>query len=1137
MVKLCSGTLKRKQYFCISLSILIVILVILTPIQISSANDGLQQTQINPLQNEWSAIGSNVGHLRFEHLGVRQGLSENSILAILQDSVGFLWVGTRDGLNKFDGNEFISFQADPLDAGSISDSHITALAETSDSSLWVGTYNGGLNRYDCNNHVFEAFTADSSDPSALPDNRITALFEDSDGNLWVGTRGGLSVLNLNHWKFTHFQHDPDLPDSLSSNVVQAIIEDSSGKVWIGTDNGLNLINSAEQKFSKFLIDENADLASVRSISDDGQGGLWLGTNGGLIHFDPAKQNYQVFQHQLGNPDTPSSNHVNAVIRDREGNLWVGFEDSGVDLMKTTADGNLTVMNFSHQDDEPDSLSQNKINVIFEDQSGLMWFGTHGGGLNKANPLTQAFGYIPHILDDSNTPSDDISALAFDAARQSLWIGTAGAGLARMDLVTGEFVHYRHDPDDDNSLENDFVNLLHIGPTGDLYVGTANGPISVFDPATDGFLAFLAGIVGNSTSTTVTAVTHDTEGMLWLVGISGDLLQVDPSGEVIGRYNITSAISGARMGGDILLRDIYVDGDGIIWLATMTHGLIRFDRETNEAIILDADGTTRGPSHSNITVIHADGDEGLLWLGTEGGGLNRYDLGTGEFSYTTTRDGLPSNQIFGIQPDEFGYLWLSTGNGLVRFSPDSGLMSSFDVRDGLQGDTFTHRADVRSDDGALFFGGSNGLNAFYPREIHQNDEVPPIVITSVSLFNEIIATDLNGCFSSLTLTHDQNFLSFTYSALDFTDPGKNQYAYILEGLNDDYVNVGTLRHADFPDLAWGKYTFRVVGSNNDGVWNTSGACLEIEIRPPFWAAWWFIGLVGLLLAVIVVMGYRWRLNSIKEQRQSLAVEVFERTMEIENRRQMALGLSEVVRLLNTNHPLEKSLEFIVQQSVGLTSASKAAIFERKGHWVEAQACYPEGETYPVDLNNPDSASAHCLLDSTFLNRLLIYSRIDPKTMQSDTNWELVSGEYRTILCTPLIVEDEVYGGLVLYYGEDRTFTPDEIDLANTLADQASLAIANEQLKRKAQDAAVTAERNRLARDLHDAVTQTLFSTSLIAEVLPKIWKKDPEQALLRLDELRQLTRGALGEMRTLLMALRPEMPKNHQSQGQTQKLAH
>ena len=415
---------------------------------------------------------------------------------------------------------------------------------------------------------------------------------------------------------------------------------------------------------------------------------------------------------------------------------------------------------------------------------------------------------------------------------------------------------------------------------------------------------------------------------------------------------------------------------------------------------------------------------------------------------------------------------------------------------------------------------NGLNVFYPGQIEGNGHIPPIAISSVSLFNEVLLTDISGCSAAISLTHDQNFLSFEFTALDFTEPGENTYAYMMEGLDSNFIFAGNKRHADYPNLAWGNYTFRLIGANNDGVWNNSGACVSIAIRPPFWATWWFITLVGLFLAFSVMAGYRLRVRAVEQQRQVLVEEVFERTKEIERRRQMANGLSEVIRLLNTNQSIEKSLDFIVKQSVGLTSASKAAIFERQGNLVVARACYPEGETFTVDLSNPNSPSAICLLESTFINRLLIYSRVDPKTMKSDTRWELVSGDYRTILCTPLLVEDAVYGGLVLYYGEDRTFTPDEITLAHTLSDQASLAIVNEHLKEKAQDIAVVAERNRLARELHDAVTQTLFSTSLIADVLPKIWQKNPESARERLDELKQLTRGALGEMRTLLMELRP-----------------
>ena len=270
----------------------------------------------------------------------------------------------------------------------------------------------------------------------------------------------------------------------------------------------------------------------------------------------------------------------------------------------------------------------------------------------------------------------------------------------------------------------------------------------------------------------------------------------------------------------------------------------------------------------------------------------------------------------------------------------------------------------------------------------------------------------------------------------------------------------------------------------------------------------------------MIGYRWRLRNIEDQRKRLVEQVYERTQEIERRRLMASGLSEVIRLLNTDQPLGRSLEIIARQAVGLTAASKAAIFRRQEDQVDVEASYPLGETASLDLTDPDSPTARSLLEGVFLNRMLIYSRIDLQTMQSNPRWGLVSGDYRTVICVPLLIEDTVYGGLALYYGEDRTFSPEEINLANTLADQASLAIANDRLRTNVKDVAVAAERNRLARDLHDAVTQTLFSTSLIADVLPKIWRKDPAEGQKRLVELGQLTKGALGEMRTLLIELRP-----------------
>ena len=1070
-----------------------------------------------PLRQEaWPTVGTGAGSMRFDHLGIQEGLSDNAVLAVLQDSLGFLWFGTQEGLNKYDGYEFVVYTANLDNPESLSDSTVTALAETEGGILWVGTRIGGLNRFDSNAQIFTQVDL-SSETEANSDSQINALLVDSQDRVWVGSENGLMRLDPGDLSVIHFLHDPNNAGSLSNNEVLALFEDQAGGLWIGTANGLNRLEG-DGTFSRYLTGVSSGVSTVTSIEQDGNGNLWFGSFGGLVRFNIQTSTYQVFRHFPNDPNSLGGNRVSSLFFDSSDRLWIGLEDQGIGLMLDHSDNRLFVASFTHQVFDPHSLSHNAVRAIYEDEGGLLWFGTQGGGVSKANPATRAFGHYQPEPGNPNSPAgENITALAFDPPRRSLWIGTAGNGLDRMDLISGEFVHYRHDPEDENSLDDDHITFLHIGPRGNLFVETQAGVLEFYDPAVDGFLPALSSLVGYRSGFPTTAITHDEEGIMWLSQASGQLLRVDRARDVIIRYELRAFAPDSLQ--DIEVTDIYAEPDGFLWLATANQGLVKFDLEQGTFTTLSAQGEEAGPSHNTLTNIYPSG-EGVLWLGTEGGGLNKFAVESGEFTYYTTNEGLPSNRVYGILEDALGNLWISTGNGLARFDPLTESIQTFDALDGLQGNTFNSRAYAAGDRDAMFFGGVDGFNAFTPELIERNEHIPPLVITEVSLFNQVLARNISGCDASLSLTHDQNFLSFEFAALDYMAPGQNAYAYRMVGLDENYIEAGNKRSADYPDLAWGNYTFRLIGSNNDGLWNTDETCLFISIEPPFWARWWFILLVGLFLAGAVIFGYQWRTRTIEKNRQNLAVQVFERTMEIERRRQMASGLSEVIRLINTDQPLEKSLDFITQQSVGLTSASKAAIFERVDDQVIARACYPEGKTYPVNLNDPDSASAKCLLESTFLNRLLIYSRVDPKTMKSDTNWELVSGDYRTILCTPVLVNDEVYGGLVLYYGEDRTFTPEEINLAHTLADQASLAIANERLKEEAQDAAVIAERNRLARDLHDAVTQTLFSTSLIAEVLPKIWERDSDQAQARLAELRQLTRGALGEMRTLLMELRP-----------------
>ncbi len=1067
-------------------------------------------------QPELPAVGQGVGNMRFEQLDALDGLSDNEVQVIYQDSYGFIWLGTREGLNKYDGYTITVFKANLMESSSLTNDNITALAETADGSIWVGTYYGGLHRYDRHSDTFENTTAASLEVGMSSTDRITALLVDSRGRLWIGTDRGLYQYDSFTNEKVYFPDQIVGQDGLSSLFVTSLYEDQDGNLWIGTDNGINLFDRAAGHFKWFLTEIGSGLSNIKSITG-GEENLWVGTSGGLISIDLDTYQTRVYKHNPGVPGSLKSDRITQVYQDQTGGLWIGYESHGLSLLTGIISGRLQLTSFTHQPFNENSLSQDAVTAILEDQGGVMWFGTQSGGVNRVNPSTRLFGTYQYAPDNPNMLSAPvINTLAYDSARRSLWIGTAGGGLDRLNLITGAFMHYLPDHEDINSLDGLDVALLHIGPGGDVYAKTGTGVLRVFDAARNNFPPVLVNFTGYRGGENISSITHDHQGRLWSGHDSGIISAANLDTKTITWYDPASLAPMSFQPVPIL--DIYVDSANLVWLATDGQGLLRFDPDRAQLEVFINDGSKSGPSHNSITLIEVD-SAGGMWLGTAGGGLNHFRPVDGLFSYLTTGDGLPSNRIFGVVPDVFGNYWVSTGNGLTHLDPGSAEIRTYNARDGLQGNTFSPRA-ADSGGGAVFFGGTNGLNAFYPQQIISNQHRPPVAITSVSLYDQVLMRDVVDCSEALELAHDENFLSFELAVLDFSAPENNQYAYKLEGLNQDFVFASDRRHADYPDLTWGEYTFRLIGANNDGVWNTDGACINLVIRRPFWAAWWFISLIGIFLAGSIILGYQWRLKSMESQSQRLALEVYERTREIERRRQMASGLSEVVRLLNTDQPLEKSLDFIVKQSVGLTAASKAAIFERQEDQLMVKACYPAGETNKLNLNDPNSFGARCLLETTFRNQLLIFSKLDPRTMQSETRWELVSGSYRTAFCTPLQVAGEVYGGLVLYYGEDRSFTADEINQAHTLADQASLAITNQQLKGASEAAAVIAERDRLARDLHDAVTQTLFSTSLIAEVLPRLWKKDPDQAQQQLETLQQLTRSALGEMRTLLMELRP-----------------
>lgn len=814
--------------------------------------------------------------VRFRHLTINDGLSQNAVFAILQDSKGFMWFGTKDGLNKYDGYSFTIYQHNAFDSTSISDNYITTLFEDSRGILWIGTLNGGLNCFHRETESFQRiFYSDPGNNTSL----VLSINEDRSGNIWIGTRGdGLFRLKLsfvdgriiiNNYK--QFVYNSDDINSISNNIVTALFFDSNETFWVGTENDLNKFDYEKEIFLRYPIHtKNPETQSsfqgksISAIYESKAGILWLGTLSGLVKFNRQDGSYKLYPHMF-EVYRYGWGAILSIIEDFSGKLWLS---SPASLMRFDPDY-LSYNYFKNDPNDNHSISYNSISSSFVDKTGILWFGTSGMGISYFDSKLNRFSTF---FDKKHTTSR-VSGFSVSAVLEDkqgfIWIGTAI--LSRWNRKTGEYKSFEISSYFPDTFGNVAVWSIMESSNGFTWFASEAG-LFRYDPLTEKARQYKLDLPDGSDKQhkRVCTVFEDRNGIIWTLteNFLSRLIDADKGIFEHIRYNNNPPYS------ELVRPVIYQDSKGIYWLGTKD-GLLRFDygNQSFKKYINDP----KNPASLNNNLVKSICEDPFqpdkfLWIGTGGGGLNKFNTEEGTFIHFTEKSGLPNNVVYGVLSDDNGNLWLSTNKGLSRFSINESSFRNFNVSDGLQSNEFNTGAYFKSKNGEMFFGGIYGLNYFYPEKISDNPFIPDVVITDFRIIGgpdsetESTIREKNTSADQIILSYANDIIQFEFAALDYSAPGKNQYAYKLENFNKDWIYSGTVRTATFTNLSPGEYIFRVKGSNNDGVWNEAGTSIKLIITPPWWNTWWAYILYGLVFLSGLYFLRRYEMNRLKLKNQ-------------------------------------------------------------------------------------------------------------------------------------------------------------------------------------------------------------------------------------------------------------------------------
>jgi len=794
----------------------------------------------------------------FEHLTMRDGLSQSTVESMLQDSRGYLWLATESGLDRYDGYSVRVYHRERGNPRALASDYVWTIAEDAHGDLWLATIGGGVERWQRSSDEFQQFRHDPQQPASLASDAVRTLLIDGEGRIWAGTLDrGVDVLDPRTGAARHFRHRDGDPRSLAADAVFALHRDRSGGIWVGTDGGLSRYEAASGTFinyGKAADDAGLSDLQVRVISEDHTGALWIGTlHGGLDRLEPGSGRVTAFRHDPTKPRSLSHDRVTAILEDDAQRLWVATAD-GLNLFDRSREG---FLRYGNDPDNPQSLRDSNVMSLYQDRGGVLWVGTRSGGASHWNPNSWWLGHYR----GASFHDTQVTSFADDGAGR-VWVGTMGAGLVELDVRNGQERRYgRNTPG--VRLSDDHVMALLYDHRGGLWVGTMSGGLDRLDLASDKISEWRAAVAPGAPSERslpadgVMSLYQDRGGTVWVGTFGGGIASIEPASGRVSRYPYGGESAAALS--DPHASAIAEDAQGNLWIGTVGGGLNLFERASGRFYHYRRDDRDAGSlADDAVFALHVD-RRGEVWVGTASGGLDHI-IGGSQAPQAVRFENfaamLPSRVVYGIESDGAGRLWLSTANGLVRFEPRTRGVKVFHEWHGLQGEDFNINAHYQDRDGTLYFGGNNGFNAFAPTAAEFTAPPPRLVLTSAARLNRALSPqELPRPDRPLALGYDDRLVSFEFAALDFTSPANNRYSYRLEGFDSAWIDAGALNRATYTNLDAGNYVLRVRAANADGAWSPEELRVPLHVAP---APWNTAGARAVYLGVaLLLLAYVWR----------------------------------------------------------------------------------------------------------------------------------------------------------------------------------------------------------------------------------------------------------------------------------------